>query len=56
MSAETILTSKGRMTIPKKIRQGLRSKTGDRMTFTLLPDGTVLIRLAKAPDGVWSVI
>jgi len=44
MSTEAILTSKGRTTIPKKIRQGLRIKAGDRMTFTLLPDGTVLMR------------
>ena len=45
MSNEAILTSKGRTTIPKKIREGLRVKRGDRMTFTLLPDGIVLIRV-----------
>jgi len=32
-------------TIPKEIREGLHMKTGDRMTFTLLPDGTVLMRV-----------
>jgi AbrB family looped-hinge helix DNA binding protein len=37
------MTSKGHTTIPKEIREGLRMKTGDRMTFTLLPDGTVLM-------------
>jgi AbrB family looped-hinge helix DNA binding protein len=45
MSSEATLTSKGQTTIPKEIREGLRMKTGDRMTFTLLPDGTVLIRV-----------
>ena len=45
MSTEATLTSKGRTTIPKGIREGLRMKTGDRMTFTLLPDGTVLMRV-----------
>jgi AbrB family looped-hinge helix DNA binding protein len=45
MSTEATLTSKGQTTIPKEIREGLRMKTGDRMTFTLLPDGTVLMRV-----------
>lgn len=45
MSAEATLTSKGQTTIPKAIRDSLSIKPGDRMTFTLLPDGTVLIRI-----------
>ncbi len=44
MSAEATLTSKGQATIPKEIRDGLGVKAGDRMTFTLLSDGTVLLR------------
>ena len=43
--SESTLTSKGQTTIPKDIREGLRMKTGDRMTFTLMPDGTVLLRV-----------
>jgi AbrB family looped-hinge helix DNA binding protein len=39
------LTSKGQTTIPKEIRDTLKMKEGDRLTFTLLPDGTVLMRL-----------
>ena len=39
------LQGKGQVTIPKEIREGLRMKTGDRMTFKLLPDGTVLMRV-----------
>ena len=42
---EATLTSKGQTTIPKEIREGLHMKTGDRMTFTLLPNGTVLMRV-----------
>lgn len=45
MNTTATLTSKGQTTIPKEIRESLRMKTGDRMTFTLLPDGTVLMRV-----------
>ena len=52
MTIEATLTSKGQTTIPKEIRDGLRLKPGDRMTFTLMSDGTVLLRVknAKAED------
>jgi len=45
MTTEATLTSKGQTTIPIEIRESLQMKTGDRMTFTLLPDGTVLMRV-----------
>ena len=45
MATETTLTSRGRTTIPKQIREKLRMKAGDRMTFTLLPNGTILLRV-----------
>ena len=45
MSTEATLTSKGQTTIPKHIRDTLRMKAGDRMTFTLMPDGTVILRV-----------
>jgi AbrB family looped-hinge helix DNA binding protein len=45
MGSDSTLTSKGQTTIPKEIRDGLGMKAGDRMTFTLLPDGTVLLRV-----------
>lgn len=44
IACDTTLTSKGQTTIPKEIRAGLGLKTGDRMTFTMLPDGTVILR------------
>jgi antitoxin PrlF len=45
MSTESTLTSKGQTTVPKAIRESLRLKSGDRITFTLMPDGTVLMRV-----------
>jgi antitoxin PrlF len=45
VTTDATLTSKGQTTIPKQIRDSLNMKEGDRMTFTLLPDGTVLMRL-----------
>jgi antitoxin PrlF len=45
MNTESTLTSKGQTTIPKDIRDSLGIKSGDRMTFTLMPDGTVLLRV-----------
>ena len=43
--AMATLTREGQATIPKQIRERLAMKAGDRMTFTLLPDGTVLMRV-----------
>jgi antitoxin PrlF len=45
MDTEATLTSKGQTTIPKPIRDSLGMKAGDRMTFTLMPDGVVLLRV-----------
>jgi len=45
MSNDATLTSKGQTTIPKEIRDSLSMKAGDRMTFTLMPDDTVVMRV-----------
>jgi len=45
MTTEATLTSKGQTTIPKPIRDSLGMKTGDRMSFTLMPDGVVIMRV-----------
>ena len=45
MPTDATLTSKGQTTIPKEIRESLGMKPGDRMTFTLMPDSTVSMRL-----------
>ena len=45
MTTDATLTSKGQTTIPKEIRDSLGMKAGDRMTFTLMPDDTVVMRV-----------
>jgi AbrB family looped-hinge helix DNA binding protein len=44
MSNDATLSGKGQTTIPKPIRDSLRLKAGDKMSFTLMPDGVVLMR------------
>jgi antitoxin PrlF len=41
------LTSKGQTTIPKEIRDGLGLKPKDKIHFTMLADGTVIMRAKK---------
>ena len=58
MSTAT-LTSKGQTTIPKDIRDALGLKPSDELRFTLLTDGTVIMR-AKRRDiadmaGAWKL-
>jgi antitoxin PrlF len=45
MSIDATLTGKGQTTIPKAIRDSLRMKAGDKMSFTLMPDGVVIMRV-----------
>lgn len=45
MTTAATLTSKGQTTIPKEIRDSLGMKPGDRITFTLMADGTVIMRV-----------
>ena len=45
ITTDATLTSKGQTTIPKEIRDKLGMKTGDRITFTLMADGTVVMRV-----------
>lgn len=51
MPTAATLTSKGQTTIPKEIRDSLGMKPGDRMTFTLMPDATVVMRVKTKSIG-----
>ena len=39
------VTSKGRTTIPKFVRTAAKLKSGDRIHFTVLDDGTIIMRV-----------
>ena len=38
------LTSKGQVTIPKEVREQLGIDTGDRLSFVVQEDGTVIVK------------
>jgi antitoxin PrlF len=40
----TTITSKGQVTVPKRIRDFLKVKAGDRLDFVIDDDGRVLVR------------
>lgn len=48
MAAIASLTSRGQVTIPKVIRDALGMKAGTRITLTLMPGGTMAIRVKKS--------
>jgi len=39
------VTSKGQTTIPKDVRAAANLKPGDRIRFTVLEDGTIIVRV-----------
>ena len=42
--AEAAVTSKGQITIPADIRRSIGIKAKDRVVFTVMPDGTTVMR------------
>jgi AbrB family looped-hinge helix DNA binding protein len=42
------VTSKGQTTIPKNIRAAANLKAGDRIHFTVLEDGTIIVRVKNS--------
>ncbi len=48
------LTSKGQVTIPKKVRDALRLHTGDKIHFFITRDGDAILRpMARKVDDVF---
>jgi len=45
--AETSLTSKGQITIPAEIRRQMNLEPQDKVVFTVLPNGTTVMRAKK---------
>lgn len=41
------VTSKGQITLPKRVREALRVKVGDQVDFVLEADGEVRVRAAS---------
>ncbi len=41
---EAAVTSKGQITIPAEVRAAMQIQPGDRVVFTVLADGTTVIR------------
>jgi len=39
------VTSKGRTTIPMDVREAAKLKAGDKICFTVLEDGTIILRV-----------
>jgi len=42
------VTSKGQTTIPKDVRAAANLKPGDRIHFTVLEDGTIIVRVKNS--------
>jgi AbrB family looped-hinge helix DNA binding protein len=45
--ASATVTSKGQITIPKRVRQALRLSPGDRIEFSIEKGGKVTVRAGK---------
>lgn len=43
------MTSKGQVTVPKKVREAIGLYEGTKLDFEVLPDGTALLRVRKKP-------
>jgi antitoxin PrlF len=50
--SKATVTSKGRVTIPADIRKAMGLTAGERVIFTQLEDGTIVLRASGAP--FWS--
>jgi len=44
MAHATTMTTRGRVTVPREIRDRLGLRSGDKVAFTMLSDGTIVMR------------
>jgi antitoxin PrlF len=42
--SESTITIKGQTTVPQPIREALHAQPGTRLQWTLMPDGTIIVR------------
>ena len=42
--AESTITAKGQTTVPADIRALVRAKPGTRLVWSVMPDGTIIVR------------
>ena len=60
--SESTITIKGQTTVPQPIRDALQVQAGTKLQWTLMPDGTIIVRaktrsildlagMLKAPKG-----
>lgn len=55
--AQSIITSKGQVTIPKKVREILHLQRGDVVDFILKDDGSAILRpMAKSVEDVFGML
>ena len=43
--SESTVTAKGQTTVPQPIREAVHAQPGTRLTWNLLPDGTIVVRV-----------
>jgi len=51
MATHSTVTQDGRLAIPKQIRQHFRLMPGDRVSFSILRDGSVVLRAMNRGVG-----
>ena len=55
--AQSIITSKGQVTIPKKVREKLHLQRGDKVDFILKDDGSAILQpMAKSVEDVFGML
>jgi antitoxin PrlF len=53
---ESVITTKGRVTIPKAIREHLGLKPGDRVKFLVHPSGSVVLLPTLAASALRGIV